>query len=296
MRWFKHLTGARHNEKMARLKSKHGMAGVGLFWSVVEIVGGVLDAKNHPQPTVSYPVSKWAAELQLHAPNVRKQLSAIASEGLLEMSSNGSEIRLTIPNLLKYRDEYQQKSGHAPDDVPHQNQNQIQNHKSEADPQTEIPDDSAPFAKPSERTPEFGLPSPPSKDGRNGLTPIGDLTSTVEDVQKLRAEMRAIRGQEPSQTAVVNVRTALGDCPVGGFVEHLRGIDSRYRPGGHRAVATWKWFESTAKSYAEAWAQAICPNSTDAPTRTGECRHGKQDGQCSQCLPRAEFEAGLDAF
>jgi hypothetical protein len=152
-------------------------------------------------------------------------------------------------------------------------------------------DDSRAFRKPSEKTPEFAAGRSIPKDGRNGLTPIRDLASMVEDVQKLRAEMKAIRGQEPSQTAVVNVRTALGDCPVSGFVEHLRGIDSRYRPGGHRAVATWKWFESTAKSYAEAEAQS-------QPLRAGadQCRHGFADGACQQCLPRAEFDAALEAF
>lgn len=158
-------------------------------------------------------------------------------------------------------------------------------------PEPNHSDDSDALSKPGSKTTEFAADCLIPKDGRTGLTPIRDLASTVQDVQKLRAEMKAIRGQEPSQTAVVNVRTALGDCPVSGFVEHLRGIDQRYRPGGHRAVATWKWFESTAKSYAEAEAQA---KPQGAPG-SDQCRHGGlADGQCPQCLPRADFEASLD--
>lgn len=162
----------------------------------------------------------------------------------------------------------------------------IQSNPIQSMPEPGLSDDSDASSKPGSKTTEFAAGRSIPMDGRNGLTPIGEFTSSVEDVQKLRAEMKAIRGQEPSQTAVVNVKAALGTYPVSGFVEHLRGIDPRYRPGGHRAVATWKWFESTAKSYAEAEAQA---QSNRAPAPAGGCRHGLPDGACSQCLPRAQF-------
>ena len=134
MRWLKHMAATRKDEKIARLISKQGMAGYGLYWSVVEIIAAALDPKTHPEPSLSYPLSKWAAELQIHPPNVRRQLAAIAAEGLLTMScspagdqltasSNQAVITLTIPNLLKYRDEYSQRSGHSPDSVPSKRQN-----------------------------------------------------------------------------------------------------------------------------------------------------------------------------
>jgi hypothetical protein len=99
--------------------------------------------------------------------------------------------------------------------------------------------------------------------------------------------MGAIRGQLPTQSAMEGVLEALGDASVTGFVQHLQGVHQRYRPGAHRAVGTWKWFVSAAHSFAA----AETPGAVDAG-----CRHGKADGACAQCLPRADFEAGLEAF
>jgi hypothetical protein len=154
-------------------------------------------------------------------------------------------------------------------------------------------DDSRAFRKPREKSPECaGFPSPIPNDGetRNGLTPAAAIASKLpafEDVQALRSEMGAIRGQLPTQSAMEGVLEALGDASVTGFVQHLQGVHQRYRPGAHRAVGTWKWFVSAAHSFAA----AETPGAVDAG-----CRHGKADGACAQCLPRADFEAGLEAF
>jgi hypothetical protein len=164
----------------------------------------------------------------------------------------------------------------------------------------ELSDGSRTFRKTREKMPEReSVSSPSSKDGnenpRNGLTRVAAIAvmdPSVEDIQNLRSEMKAIRGQDPSHSAVVNVRTALGHSPVSGFVEHLRGVNPRYRPGGHCAVATWTWFVSTAKSYVEAEAQAKPQGST----AIDQCRHGLSVDLCSQCPQRPEFNAAMEAF
>jgi hypothetical protein len=158
-------------------------------------------------------------------------------------------------------------------------------------------DDSHAFRKPSEKSPECaGLSSPIPNDGktrktRNGLTVAAiasKLPPRIEDLQALKSEMAAIRGELPTQAAVLNVLEALGDASVSGFTQHLRGVHQRYRPGGHRAVKAWAWFTSAAHSFAATQA----PGAISADT----CRHGLADGACSQCLPRNEFEAMTGAL
>jgi hypothetical protein len=84
-----------------------------------------------------------------------------------------------------------------------------------------------------------------------------------------------------------DVLDALGDAQyIAGFARYLAGVPPRYRPGGSNPVGFWKWFISTARSFA----------AMETPSAVEDgCRHGLADGQCSQCLPRAEFDA-LEAF
>jgi len=157
-------------------------------------------------------------------------------------------------------------------------------------------DGSRTFRKNREKMQErAGLPSPIPNGIKtsDGLTPAGAIESNIpaiEDLQALKYEMAEIRGVRPASAAMVAVLEALGDVPLRGFIEHLKAVHPRYRPGGHRAVTTWKWFESTAKSYAEGQAQA------QQRVVAGACRHGRADGSCSVCPPRAGLDAALEAF
>lgn len=116
MRWVKHMTATRDDEKVARLVSKMGHEGYGLWWMVLETVAQSID-KGSNKCSLKYPINKWAAALQLHPPNVTRKLAAIAAEGLLELRCDEAWVELTIPNLLKYRDEYSRKSRQSPDNV-----------------------------------------------------------------------------------------------------------------------------------------------------------------------------------
>src|SRR5882724_6631675 len=126
MRWFKHLSGSRQDEKLASLIAKAGWRAYGLWWGVLEIIARQMDGENK-KCSVCYPISKWAAELELTPNNVRRSLSVLVDAGLLRMrcvpagggaesslrtplgrSCEGAALELCVPNLLKYRDEYSQ--------------------------------------------------------------------------------------------------------------------------------------------------------------------------------------------
>jgi hypothetical protein len=111
MRWFKHLTAARKDEKMARLFDRSGYQGRGLWWTLLEIVAGQMDGSSQ-RCSLKYSVKTWAAELQMLPQNVLKQLTVLKEVGLITLIV-GDEIEVSIPNLLRYRDEYTAKTATA---------------------------------------------------------------------------------------------------------------------------------------------------------------------------------------
>lgn len=117
MRWFKHLSRAHLDDKLSQLLASEGLEGYGFYFLLLEHVADALEKTG--QPTLIHPLSQWSRMLYCHHHRVEKALSKLGVIGLVNLdkgSSNfGVTYRVTIPNLLKYRDEYQQKSRHAPD-------------------------------------------------------------------------------------------------------------------------------------------------------------------------------------
>lgn len=75
--------------------------------------------------------------------------------------------------------------------------------------------------------------------------------TTIEDqhqLDRLRSAMEEIRGERPSPRAVTEVIKTLGNASLEQFIDYLSNVHGRYRPTGHRAVYTWRWFVSTAYS------------------------------------------------
>jgi len=120
------MTATRKDEKIARLIADYGLTGYGLWWSVLEVVAASLDIKTHPHPSVTYPVSTWSDLLSLRGSHVRQALVKLEVTHLVTAEWSGNDLTVTIPNLLKYRDEYSQRSGQTPDSVPSKKQKQKQ--------------------------------------------------------------------------------------------------------------------------------------------------------------------------
>jgi hypothetical protein len=119
MKWLKHMTATWDDERVARLVEGGGMealARYGAYWRLCEIVAGQMDG-NTTQTSVQFPLSRWSTLLQLRT-NTRSIVQKIADCGLIEVELLGNDIRVSIPNLLKLRDEYSRKSGVTPDKLP----------------------------------------------------------------------------------------------------------------------------------------------------------------------------------
>lgn len=128
MRWIKHLTESSNDEKLASLLATHGPEGYGVWWLVIEAVAKQIGPKES-KISVSYPVSYWLRITGFYHHKKFKviiesmhNLSLISAQctdnvSLISALSLKDVLTISIPNILKYRDEYSKKSGQHPESV-----------------------------------------------------------------------------------------------------------------------------------------------------------------------------------
>lgn len=116
MRWFKHMTATRRDERIAGLIDEHGFEGYGFFWAVLEIIAEQMPA-GEDRYQVGYSTKRWGQLLGCHHHKAEKYLRALGVHGLVTFESVGGRLIVGAPNLTKYRDEYSKKSRHAPKKV-----------------------------------------------------------------------------------------------------------------------------------------------------------------------------------
>ena len=129
MRWLKHISTARNDEKLIEIREKYGLEGYGFWWMLCEIVAEQMNGTGKCE--VSLPLKSWLRilgiyhhkkfrdivvhlnEINLISAQCRDNVSSISDISLTDV------LIISIPNLLKYRDEYSQKigtkSGQKPD-------------------------------------------------------------------------------------------------------------------------------------------------------------------------------------
>jgi hypothetical protein len=66
---------------------------------------------------LSLSLRRWSITIGIHRNKVLSYMSKLESTGLATLKHEGSEIRVKVPNLAKWRDEYTKKSGHSPESV-----------------------------------------------------------------------------------------------------------------------------------------------------------------------------------
>jgi len=119
VKWIKHQTCTWDDERIASLVGEGGQSGLalyGAYWRIQEILAAQMDG---PDPTCSarYSLSRWSVLLSVRGSHVSHYLGQLAEKGLVTVEWIGSDIRVTNRKLLKYRDEYSRKSGHAPENI-----------------------------------------------------------------------------------------------------------------------------------------------------------------------------------
>lgn len=136
MRWVKHMTATRQDEKVAAyLEScgpKYRHEGYGFYWCLIEIVASSIE-KGSQKSSVTYPLTSWSRMLYCHHHTVGKYIGKLEVTHLVTCKWSEGNLTVDIPNLLKYRDEYSRKSGQDQETVGSKRQRQRQKQNTEAE-------------------------------------------------------------------------------------------------------------------------------------------------------------------
>ncbi len=120
MRWFKHMTVSADDEKLSRLKDEFGLEGYGFWWSVTEIVAAKVG--EDAETSVEFSPKKWGNSLGISPKKFRILAEYCANLGLFSIEFFENTIRIDMPNILKYRDEWTERkhknSGVAREKLP----------------------------------------------------------------------------------------------------------------------------------------------------------------------------------
>lgn len=116
MKWFKHMTDSQDDEKLSDLIAEGGLEAYGFWWRLLEIVASQM-GKDGEKCSATYSMARWSQLLYCHHHTVGKYIGKLQVRGMVrgevELGKGYSKLTVTIPNLLKYRDEYSKKSGQA---------------------------------------------------------------------------------------------------------------------------------------------------------------------------------------
>lgn len=115
MRWFKHMTDASDDEFLVQLESEFGLEGYARWWKLLEAVASHMDGTK--RTSAAYPWSKWCLILRAKREKLGRFLEHLANQHRINLKQTGDILEISVPKLLKFRDEYSRKSGHSPDKV-----------------------------------------------------------------------------------------------------------------------------------------------------------------------------------
>jgi hypothetical protein len=105
MKWFKHMAHANADDKIVEIRDKFGMWGVGVYWTIVEMVAAQMKkGSNVPEATFK------AAELYSLFGCKRNKLTSFLKHsqnvrGMI-VKHSGNIIEIEIPKLLEIKDNY----------------------------------------------------------------------------------------------------------------------------------------------------------------------------------------------
>lgn len=125
MRWFKHMTMAGEDESIVSVIDCLGFEGYGRYWRILEIIAAQM-RKKETRFTATYSTHFWCQQLRCKRVGLSQLLATCEELRLFQHKIAGNQITIECPKLLKYRDEYQRKSGQTPDIIPSDSQPRIQ--------------------------------------------------------------------------------------------------------------------------------------------------------------------------
>ncbi len=118
IRWFKHISKSSDDPILSDIEAKFGITGYARFFKMIEAIAESM--KKDSPPSLSLSVNRWCEILRAKKKILRTFLEHCQNVSRIKQELNGNILTITYPNILKYKDEYQQKSRHCPDTLPPQ--------------------------------------------------------------------------------------------------------------------------------------------------------------------------------
>lgn len=119
MRWFKHMTCSFNDEKLSAVVDELGMEGYGFWWRILEVVAEKMDENG--EYSVSFSPKKWGNFFGFSAKKFENFAGIFQKNRIFDVEFSENQVMVSIPNLLKYRDEWSRKkarnSGVAPEEL-----------------------------------------------------------------------------------------------------------------------------------------------------------------------------------
>ena len=121
MRWFKHMTATKDDEKIVELIAIGGLEAYGFYWAVIELIARQME-KESDKCSVTYPLPYLSRQLYCHHNKVTNLLGKLQVTGLMDVNKieidSRVNFKITCANLLKYRDEYSKRKDKTLDNIP----------------------------------------------------------------------------------------------------------------------------------------------------------------------------------
>lgn len=109
MRWFKHMTSANRDESLLQIRDEFGVAGYGVYWIILELIGEKITEKNESFLKLSK--KNWRKFCEFSPKKFQKFLKTCENLELFLTEIDGDFITVSCPKILKYRDEWTKKKG-----------------------------------------------------------------------------------------------------------------------------------------------------------------------------------------
>lgn len=141
MKYFTHMTASFGDERHQALMDKCGLKGYGAYWVIVEAIAAQITRQS---AAVSMQLSwrRWGLRMGIDQRSASHIIRSLNDVGLISLRCDGDLATVTMPNILKYMDEYTKRLGiETPD--------KLRSKEPEQPEQPDIP--SSPDGGPSEK-------------------------------------------------------------------------------------------------------------------------------------------------
>lgn len=105
MKWFKHMSQAHTDDKLVRLRAEYGMWGIGVYWTIVEMVAEQMKP-NDPTPKAVFTVRELCSYFVVRRQKLSSYLLATRQLRLIYAVTNDNIVTIEIPKLLEIKDNY----------------------------------------------------------------------------------------------------------------------------------------------------------------------------------------------